>query len=340
MLSLPKVSVVIPVFNEAKRIKKCLSSIQYQNYPRKNVEILVIDDNSDDETVKIAKTFGAKIFLNGTHNIERGKSIGLEKSQGKYIFFIDADNVLLDKNWFIKSIKLLEENEEIVGIQSQRFKYKPKDNIANRYCELFGVNDPMVFYLGKRGLLTQSENSWIYPDTLVSSNKDFFIVKFNTENLPTLGSQGYMTRKNLLLTTKWKPYLFHLDSIYDLVAKKKQLFAIIRSDIEHDYVDSLSQSIKKLQRNITLYLKFNQRRRYKYKVSKMHFLLTIFIMSSFILPLTTSIKGFIKKRDIAWFWHPIFCFLVVILYSYEVLKFHVVSYLKKIYHQKNNLSNA
>lgn len=308
------VSVIIPVRNEEKHLEICLKSIKWQSYPTKNLELIIVDDGSTDKTLEIAKRYKAKILYNGTQNIERGKSIGLEKAKGKYIFFIDADNFLTSKDSLKIAVEILDSHKNVNGVQWWRFFYDKKDSLANRYCELFGVNDPFVYYLGKRGLLTQAETKWIYKESIIQSNNDYDITAYTVETLPTLGSQGYLTRASSLKETKWKPYLFHLDSVYDLVKNGKQVFALLKRDIGHDYSNSLISVLKKLRRNIFLFWKFKEERRYKYEINPIKLIFIILLMSTFVVPLYDATKGFIKKPDLAWYLHPILCFAVVVLY--------------------------
>ena len=58
MTKLPKISVIIPAYNEETKIKKCLDSLLKQTY--KNVEIFVVDDGSSDKTPEIIKEFSVK----------------------------------------------------------------------------------------------------------------------------------------------------------------------------------------------------------------------------------------------------------------------------------------
>jgi len=87
----PLVSVVIPTFNSESFLEKCLSSLNRQTY--RMLEIIVVDNYSNDKTRQIAKKYGAKIYLKGT---ERSAQVnfGAEKSSGEYIYRVDSDFVL------------------------------------------------------------------------------------------------------------------------------------------------------------------------------------------------------------------------------------------------------
>ena len=92
----PNISIIIPVFNNAKYLPFCLNSIIYQSL--KNIEILCINDGSTDESLKILKEFQKidnRIIIINQHN--KGAALcrnkGIKKSKGKYIAFIDSDDI-------------------------------------------------------------------------------------------------------------------------------------------------------------------------------------------------------------------------------------------------------
>lgn len=96
-----RVSVVIPVFNEEKYIKDCLVSLQ--NQVEKATEILVVDNNSRDKTIEIARRFPVKILKEETQGIIHARDKGFDSAQYEIIARCDADS-RLPKNW-IKKIK-------------------------------------------------------------------------------------------------------------------------------------------------------------------------------------------------------------------------------------------
>lgn len=86
----PKTSVVIPTLNEEKYIAKSLVSFKKQTY--KNFEIIVVDGGSTDNTLSIAKKFGAKVVRLTNSNICQARQEGLEKATGEIVVGADADN--------------------------------------------------------------------------------------------------------------------------------------------------------------------------------------------------------------------------------------------------------
>lgn len=89
----PLVSVVIATRNEASNIEKCLLSIKSQSYPSDEIEIIVIDNNSSDDTIRIAKKYAKNVYNKGPERSAQ-RNFGGKKANGKYILFLDADMIL------------------------------------------------------------------------------------------------------------------------------------------------------------------------------------------------------------------------------------------------------
>lgn len=90
----PLVSVIIPTRNSAQFLDTCLTSIKNQSY--KNIEIIVVDNNSTDKTKEIAKKYTDKVFNKG-HERSAQRNYGAKKSKGDFLIFIDSDMELTSK---------------------------------------------------------------------------------------------------------------------------------------------------------------------------------------------------------------------------------------------------
>ncbi len=86
----PLVSVVVTTRNEEKMIGECLASVKGQDYPSGRVEVVVVDNGSTDATVKIASRFTPLVFNHGPERSAQ-RNLGIEKSRGDYILYLDAD---------------------------------------------------------------------------------------------------------------------------------------------------------------------------------------------------------------------------------------------------------
>jgi len=108
----PLVSVVVPTKNSLKTIEACLESIKNQTY--QNIEIIVVDNNSTDNTKEIAKRFTEKVFNKGPERSAQ-RNYGVDNSQGEFVLIIDSDMVLSEK--IIEScIDIIKNNNKIVGL--------------------------------------------------------------------------------------------------------------------------------------------------------------------------------------------------------------------------------
>lgn len=89
-----RVSVVIPVYNREKTISYCLESVLKQTFPA--FEIIVIDDNSTDDTVKIVKSITDKrihlITMPSNKGAQAARNMGIKLATGNYIAFLDSDD--------------------------------------------------------------------------------------------------------------------------------------------------------------------------------------------------------------------------------------------------------
>jgi glycosyltransferase involved in cell wall biosynthesis len=86
-----RVSIIIPTMNSGRTLYKCLESIRSQSY--EDIEIIVIDGHSSDNTTEIASKFNAEIHLT-TGERTRAKNFGISKSTGEFLFFVDSDMIL------------------------------------------------------------------------------------------------------------------------------------------------------------------------------------------------------------------------------------------------------
>lgn len=110
----PLVSVIIPTRNSAQFLDACLSSIKNQTY--KNIEIIVVDNNSTDNTKQIANKYTNKVFNKGP---ERSAQVnyGVAKAEGEYVYKVDSDFVL-DKVVVEECIKKIDEGFDAVVVHN------------------------------------------------------------------------------------------------------------------------------------------------------------------------------------------------------------------------------
>ena len=91
------VSIVVPIYNMGNTLERCVNSLLYQSYS--NIEILLIDDGSTDNSLEICnelKKKDSRILVYHTENRGSGpaRNTGIENANGRYIYFPDADDKL------------------------------------------------------------------------------------------------------------------------------------------------------------------------------------------------------------------------------------------------------
>lgn len=92
-----KVTIIVPVYNVEKYLEKCLESLINQTY--KNLEIIVVDDGSSDNSGKICDEFAKRdnriiVIHQKNGGISIARNVGLDKMCGSYVTFVDADDYL------------------------------------------------------------------------------------------------------------------------------------------------------------------------------------------------------------------------------------------------------
>ena len=90
------ISVVIPAHNEEKYIGKCLNSIRKQTF--KDYELIVVDNNSTDDTSKIAARYGARVIKETKQGITPARERGFKEAKAEIIARTDAD-AIVSPNW-------------------------------------------------------------------------------------------------------------------------------------------------------------------------------------------------------------------------------------------------
>ena len=114
---MPKVSLIIPIYNNQQTIEKCLDSILKQSFT--DYEVVVMNDGSTDRTLEILKTYGRKIqvFSQENQGAPAARNNGYKKSAGEYVFFCDAD-IIMKPDALKKMVRLLDSDDSISYVYS------------------------------------------------------------------------------------------------------------------------------------------------------------------------------------------------------------------------------
>lgn len=93
-----KVSIIIPVKNEEKRILKCLNAIKRLDFDDKLIEVIIVDNGSSDSTTTIAKNYACRVYVKPSLTISGLRNFGVTHANGDVLCFVDAD-VIVNPSW-------------------------------------------------------------------------------------------------------------------------------------------------------------------------------------------------------------------------------------------------
>lgn len=314
MIIWPKISIVIPAHNEEKNIGSCLRSIFEQDYPKNKLDIIVVDDSSNDQTALIARQFGVKVIKTRVGHAEFAKISGFKKAAGELVMYLDADIELISRTWFKQMVLPLTENKEIVG-SFTRYYSKNGDNAFRRYM----CFDPL-----QRDGLFQFLTSRL-EESIVKKEKEYFVCEYKLRKIPPTGLCLYR-RKELMPLLKNKEAFMELDLLVILVKKDRNLFAYVpTAGLYHLYAGSLKELLQKRKHNlINVYFLHVHDELYTWidwgnPWQVLRLCLWTIYANLFIPSLITGIYKSLKYRDWAGLYEPIVNLLVTDIMVWYVL---------------------
>ena len=197
-----KVSAIIPVYNVEEYLSKCLDSVINQTL--KDIEIIIVNDGSKDNSEKIIKDYQKKdkriVYIkkeNGGQGSAR--NLGLKKTRGEYISFIDSDD-WIDHNMFELMYNKAKENELEMVICGYKNIYNDKkeiclnsddiiyDTLSNKSNKIFNIISPCCKLYNRKflinsGVIFLEEKIW-YEDFAYSVNLLSLTNKIDFVNVP------------------------------------------------------------------------------------------------------------------------------------------------------------
>ena len=150
---MPKISIIVPVYNVEKYLRKCIDSILNQTF--KDFELILIDDGSTDESGKICDEYNLKdnrikVIHKENGGLSSARNAGLDIAQGEYIGFVDSDD-WIELDMYEELYKICKENDTDVGIvginyggASEKKKSKKIEIYSNKL-----ILDDLVYNKGK-----------------------------------------------------------------------------------------------------------------------------------------------------------------------------------------------
>ena len=164
----PLFSLIIPVYNSEKNITKCIQSVLNQNFSKEKYEIIIINDASRDNTIKVCRRYKKKNkivkILNNKKNfgVSYSRNLGIKFAIGKYIIFLDSDDVI--KNKTLSTLENLLTNQKIdllltsdlVDTKKQTFNTKEINNFFKYLNNSLNFKAHCWYYILNRNFLKKN----------------------------------------------------------------------------------------------------------------------------------------------------------------------------------------
>ena len=270
---MPKISVIVPVYNTEKYIEKCLKSLDSQTM--KDFEVVIVNDGSKDESERAIKNYMRRTRMNIKYlkkengGLASARNYGVERASGKYISFLDSDDYL-DKDTFylleqyidkdidlIKfKMKTVNEKEEVLEkLDGPVFDECTGEEAYKKLCTTDKYMDPACIYLYRREFFV--ENNFKYK---LRYHEDFgltslIIVQAKTFVSTDIFGYNYLQTEESLTRAKdynkdierAKDMLAHYDNMIPTVNAYTNISAETKALVKRYYTNSVILKANKLK---------------------------------------------------------------------------------------------
>jgi glycosyltransferase involved in cell wall biosynthesis len=136
----PLVTIAICTFNGERGIGACLESLNRQDYPRDRFSVIVVDDGCTDNTVAVAKKFGARVISHVRNlGVQHARNTALRAATGSILVYLD-DDCVTGEQW-LKELVAPFTDKRVVAVGGRVIAHK-RDRLAERFMEATGYGNP------------------------------------------------------------------------------------------------------------------------------------------------------------------------------------------------------
>ena len=239
------ISIIVPIYNAEKYLNKCIDSIINQS--KKELEIILINDGSTDNSETIIKKYNdkrIKYFKNKNQGIGKTRNFGIEKATGKYIMFLDSDD-FLELNACEKMFEKAEKDKLDIVICDY---YRYFDNGKKEEVKLPNFKNSSL--KDNPNIICEHLSPWakIYKTDLLKNNNIKFVENLKYEDAPFVIEALDCAKKIGKVNLPLNYYVIHEKS--ETTVRDERVFDIIKIiDIIRKYTKSknyLKEKIDKL----------------------------------------------------------------------------------------------
>lgn len=237
---MPKFSIIIPIYNVEKYLKKCLDSVKNQTFS--DYEVIVVDDGSTDKSKSIAKKYTINLIESNHVGVSEARNIAIKKAKGEYLVFLDSDD-WWDKDLLEKlnessnnkpdlirfQIRTVTDKNEITDYQEEPFEGKNGEE-AFKLITKFHFVDAACCYAIKRSYY-EKENFKFAKGRI---HEDYglmplLIIKSKTVNCLSYVGYNYFRRTGSIMTNenydwtkkKVEDFFYHYNFLIKEINKTK-----------------------------------------------------------------------------------------------------------------------
>jgi len=308
--------------NSERTLAACLQALRDQDYPQELVEIVVADGGSDDATVAVARRFGALVVPNPLVSGEAGKAAALRAASGELVALIDSDNVVIGSDWLRRMVAPFGD-PAVVASEPIAFAALPTDSLVDRYCAIYGINDPLCLFFGNYDRTCAATGRWTGLDVDARDCGDYLSIALDRRLLPTFGANGTLYRREVL-ERYTGDYLMDIDVPVRIAEDVPGLrFAKVRTSIRHLFCRDVSAFARKQKRRIRDYFaapKTGERRYYPWPDVFGPGVARFSLACVTVVPLLAqSVRAYRASGDTAAFFHPAACWITLWVYGTNYL---------------------
>ena len=170
---MPTVSIIVPVYNTASYLSRCIESLVNQTYS--DLQIILIDDGSTDESGAIADEWQTKdprieVYHQQNQGQSAARNVGLQHARGEYIAFVDSDDYI-DSNYFSTMLQAADDATDCVQTGYRRVKQDGEHIKAYHPKHFYQYTSPCM-RLYRRAFMDQHQlrfpEGMIYEDVVFS----------------------------------------------------------------------------------------------------------------------------------------------------------------------------
>lgn len=324
---LPRLSIIVPTLNNSGEIAFFLQSITNQDYPKDNIEILICDGGSTDNTREIACKYEVKIIENKMVLADAGVNTGMTCASGDLLMVLAVDNIYLDKKSFIKIANTFFDKSIIAAFPKQVSDYN--DSLFTKYTNTF--TDPYNHFVYGNAANARTFHK-VYNTIEKNDLYDIYDYK-SSRTKPLLAlAQGFTIRRGVKRSEK--DTYDDISPVMSIIDSNYQIAYIHSLELYHHTTRDIWHFIRK-----TRWATLNAISNKKYGISQRRSSLSSFQKfkiviwplygASFVLPFIYSVYKLIREREILWLFHPVICLISVyssvttIIFSKTITNFEI-----------------